>query len=167
MAAIEKVVNICKLGKKSKRGYFFNEKAVRDFIDGPVWAKRKNDRTAFGMVTHRNRRAPDKEADKELISTADWQLRDQHVVSTITDMFIEDGYWRARMLIFDPDDFVGSPAYEDIKFVYGLVKNGVKLRSSAGIAAYYNPVTKEGEKIHDFAGIDFTQNPDFVEGGIV
>jgi len=166
MAGIEKIIIICKLDKKSQRGYYFREPAVREFLDSETWAKRKKDRTALGSITHMTRRKPKNPADEKSVGSADWQLVDKTTVSTVVDMFIEDGYWKAKVLIFDPEDFVGTEAYDDIKYVNGLIKSGVKLRSSAGIKAYYNPVTNEGEKIYDFVGIDFTQSPDFTDGGI-
>lgn len=160
MAGIEKIVNICKLGVKSSRGYYFEEPAVREFIESDTWARRKADRTALGTITHMSRRKPNDPNNLKAVGPRDYMLVDKSVVSTVTDMWIEDGYWRCRILIFDPDDFEGS-AKEDISFVTGLVKAGVKLYISAGIEAYYNPVTKQGEKIYDVVGVDFTQSPDF------
>jgi len=163
---IEKIIIICKLGKKSQRGYYFREPAVREFIESESWRKRKNDKTALGSITHLSRRKPDDLNNKDSVGAADYQLVDKTTVSTVLDLFIEDGYWKARVLIFDPEEFKGTDAYDDIKYITGLINSGVKLRSSAGIRAYYNPVTNEGEKIYDFVGIDFTQSPDFLEGGM-
>lgn len=166
MAAIEKIINICKLGVKSSRGYYFNEPAVREFLDSPQWAKRKADRTALGTITHKARRKPNDLNDAKAVGPRDYMLVDKSVVSIITDSWIEDGYWRAKLLILDPDDFAGDTK-DDIMFVQGLVKAGAKLYISAGIESYYSPVTKEGEKIYDLVGVDITQSPDFKEGGII
>lgn len=160
--------NICKLGKKSHRGYWFTEKEVRKFIDSETWQKRKADRTALCSVTHKSRRGTKNPNDTKLVGQRDYQLVDQSTIGTVIDLFIEDGYWRARVEIFDPEDFKGSDAYKDISFVNGLISSGVKPRTSAGIEAYYSNVNKHADKIYDFVGIDFTQSPDFgTDSGMV
>lgn len=161
MAGTVHTFNICKLGKKSHRGYWFTEPEVVDFMNSEAWAKRKADRTALCSVTHRTRRAPKNPNDVKLVGQRDYQLVDQTTVGTVIDLFIEDGYWRARVLVFDPEDFKGSDAEKDIAFVNGLINSGVKPRTSAGIEAYYNNVTKHADKIYDFVGLDLTQSPDF------
>jgi len=165
MNPLYKTIIICKLNNKSSRGYFFKEETVREFINSDAWADRKARKTALGVITHLERRKPEDLVNKDFVGPKDYMLVDKATVSTITDMFIEDGYWKCTMEIFDPDKFTGK-AKENIMYVRGLIESGVKLKSSAGIDAYYNPVTKEGQKIYDFVGVDFTQAPDFSEGGI-
>jgi hypothetical protein len=167
MADIIKTINICKLNKKSQRGFYFKESAVQEFINSSTWSKRKQDLTAFCSITHKSRRKPKNPDNIDAVGPRDYQLIDQTTVGTVIDMFIEDGYWRVKVKIFDPETFSGTEAYNDIKYINGLCTSDVKLRSSAGIEAYYNPVTKEGEKIYDFVGVDFTQSPDFLEGGVI
>lgn len=167
MAEIIKNVILCELGKKSRRGFFFKEKAIREFLDSDTWKKRKEDKTALCSITHYSRRQSKNERDATGVGQRDYQLIDQTTVGTIIDLFIEDNFWIAKVKIFDPEKFEGTEAYKDIKYVNGLISSGVKLRSSMGCEGYYNPVTKECEKIYDMVGVDFTQSPDFSEGGIV
>jgi len=167
MAELIKTLNIWELGKKSQRGYFFKEPAVREFLDSETWAKRKQERTAMCLLTHYSRRQSKDERDSKAVGQMDYQLIDQTTVGTVLDMYIESGFWRCKVLIFDPQKFQGSKALEDIAYVRGLIESGVKLQASAGIKSYYNPVTNEGEKIYDFVGIDFTQSPDMLNAGII
>lgn len=159
-------LRICKLGKKSQRGYWFTEPEVRKFIDSSTWARRKADRTALCSMTHRSRRKPENPADIKAVGPRDYMLIDKTTVGTVIDMWIENGYWMCKILFFDPDKFEGK-AKEEIAYANGLVSSGVKLRSSAGIESYYNEITKHADTIYDFVGVDFTNNPDFEEGGIV
>lgn len=161
MASKEYTFNICKLGKKSHRGYYFTEPEVRAFIDSDAWRIRKDDHTALCSITHKSRRRPEDLSDTKYVGQRDYQLVDQTCVGTVTDLFIEDGYWRAKVQIFDPDDFKGSDAEKDISFINGLINSGVKPKTSAGIEAYYNNITKHADVIYDFVGLDFTQSPDF------
>lgn len=167
MAEIVKDVIMCEIGKKSHRGFYFKEKVIRDFIESDVWRKRKEDKTALCSITHYSRRQPKNERDASGVGARDYQLVDQTTVGTLIDMFIDGKYWIAKVKIFDPEKFEGTEAYKDIKYINGLIESGVKLRSSMGCEGYYNPVSKECEKIYDIVGIDFTQSPDFSEGGIV
>lgn len=159
-------LRICKLGKKSQRGYWFTEDQVRKFLDSTTWARRKADKTAFVSVTHRSRRKPNDPLDTKAVGPRDYMLVDKTTVGAIIDSWIEDEYWMCKILIFDPDKFEGK-AKEEISYAHGLLASGVKLRSSAGVEAYYNEITKHADVIYDLAGCDFTNNPDFEEGGIV
>jgi hypothetical protein len=122
---------------------------------------RKN---AFCLLTHKARKVSDEETMKN-VPSADYLLIEKEVVGFVYQMFLKDGYWMAKVQIFDPDKFTGKTK-DSITFVRGLIESGIKLQSSAGIDAYYNPVTKEGEIIYDVVGIDFTQSPDFEDGGM-
>lgn len=164
MKEIKVPVVICKLNKKSQRGFYFKRATVEKYLNSPSYSDRMSRRTALGMITHLRRKVADPELMKT-IPKMDFQLATKSVVSYLESSYIDGDFWMADLVILDPDKFEGK-VKEDILFIRGLVESGVKLTSSAGIDAYYNPVTNEGEVIYDIVGIDFTLSPDFKEGGI-
>lgn len=156
---VKYTVNVFKLNKKSKRGYFFKEETVRKYLQSVQCQNRLNDRTSLGIITHFGRY--DEDDTKNKIPSKDVALRNREFTHYISNLYIEDGYLKAELTLLDPSLFSGS-SHEKIMFVRGLILSGVKLTISAGIEAYYNPITKEGEEIYDIIGIDFTLDPDFV-----
>lgn len=152
-------VNVFKLNKKSKRGYYFKESTVRKYLESDQCHNRLHDRTSLGIITHFGRY--DKEDTKSKIPTKDVALINREFTHYISKLFIEEGYLKAELTLLNPELFSGETR-DKIMFVRGLILSGVKLTISAGIEAYYNPITKEGEEIYDIIGIDFTLDPDFI-----
>jgi hypothetical protein len=163
MAEVKCDVVIFKINKKSSRGYYFKEKAVDDFLASDACRKRIEERTAMGISTHFERH-PDGVHDKK-VPVVDQALINRSFTHYISKFYKKNGYFMAELTIFDPELFSGE-AKDKIAFISGLIQSGVKLPTSAGIKAFYNPITKEGEKIYDIIGIDWTMGPDFEDSKV-
>lgn len=155
-----KTITVFKLDKKSHRGFWFTRKALEDYLKSENCKKRIENRTALGTVTHKLRKV-----DDNGVPAVDNLLLEKMATHTILKYFIEDGYLKADILIFDPDLFEGEMR-ETLLFLQGLIKSGVNITVSAGVVADYDSFTKEGKIIYDIVGVDFTLSPDFEEAGI-
>lgn len=157
-------VVVFKINKKSKRGYFFTEKAVDEYLSSQTCRLRLENKNALGVNTHFKRYSNEETKDK--LPEKDVALYDMAFTHFVSRLYKKDGYLMAELTILDPTLFEGK-VKERVSFILGLLKSGVKLPISAGIEAFYNPITKEGEKIYDIIGIDFTLDPDFHDGRII
>lgn len=157
-------VILFKIGKKSQRGYYFKESTVDKYLESEAYKNRVRNRNALGIITHYDR--VNTTADKGKLIQDDVALYNKSYTHYIERLYKKDGYLIATIRFFDPELFEGNTR-ESIKFILGLLKSGVKLNTSAGIEAYYNPITSEGEVIYDVVGVDFTMAPDFQESGII
>lgn len=164
MAELKVDVILFKINKKSSRGFFFKEATVDKFLASNACKERIKNRNALGIITHKERK--DDPKYKGLIPVEDQVLHGRLFTHYISALYKEKGYLKAEITILDPDNFEGETR-ERIIFLQGLFKSKIKLPTSAGIRAFYNSVTKEGEEIYDIIGVDFTMSPDFSESKII
>lgn len=157
-------VVVFKINKKSRRGFYFKEEVVDRFLNSKKCRDRLDSKSSLGISTHFERLPDDKLKGK--IPTEDRVLYDRSFTHFISRFYKKDGYFMAEITFLDPELFEGETR-ERIKFITGLLKSGVRLSTSAGIEAYYNPLTKEGEEIYDIIGVDFTMAPDFEDSKVI
>lgn len=158
MAEYKHIITVFKFNKKSHRGFYFKEATVDKFLATEACQSRLLNKNALGIITHMERKESDKLKGK--IPVKDQILVNKSPISYISKLFKEKGALKAELTIFDPELFEGE-VRSNIMFISGLLKSGVRIPTSAGIEAFYNPITHEGEIIYDIVGIDFTMAPDF------
>lgn len=148
---------------KAVDGSYFTKESIINYLSSPQYFFRKNSKTCLGAVTHAYR-------DKELtrsnaIAVIDELLLNRIITHYVDEMFFEDNWLMGYIQLLNPE-LIGDPeASSWIRYIEGLIKNGIELPVSAFVAGKW-----QGDKcleIVDIAGVDFTLDPGFKNASII
>lgn len=124
----------------------------------------------IGTKTHRDRQLTASEGGellKNVVGKDDNLLLKHSAISVIEKIFLpedpSDEWVYAIQRFFNPDDMDEESA-KSIRQIEGMIKNGVKISTSAVVIGYWNE-DEVCEKLVQIRGNDVTLNPAFSKGG--
>lgn len=137
------------------------ESTVREYLESESYKNAIERGLMVGTITHAGRvlkSQPGGELLTGIVGKDDLILLKKTAVSVIEKIFLPDDpsdeWVYAIQRIFDPDEMDKESA-ENIKQIIGLIKNGVKVTTSAVIVGYWNE-DEVCEKLISVKGNDFT-----------
>lgn len=149
--------------KKASDGSYFPKNVILEYLDSPQYHFRMRSRTCLGAVTHAYR---DKDLVRsKVIAVLDEMLLNRIITHYVEEMWFENGWLMGNIVLLNPDVIEEPEATRWIKYVRGLVMNGIEIPVSAFVAGIWNG--DKCEKIVDIAGVDFTLDPGFEGASII
>ncbi|MCS7318079.1 MAG: hypothetical protein NZZ41_07240 [Candidatus Dojkabacteria bacterium] len=143
-------------------GSIFTRNVIDEFLKSDLCKHRLQTKTCVGAITHIHR---DKKLIKsEIVAVVDQMLLNKAITHYVTDFYIEGDWLMADMKMLD-ENLMDSQSAENIKFIKGLLLNGIEIPVSATVIA--NWTGNKATKLIDIPGIDFTLDPGFDYAGVV
>jgi hypothetical protein len=158
------IVKLYSLTEKAKDKSTIPIAPTRDYLNSSAYTVEVLEgKGSFFGITHKDR----KPGDKKYIGPDDMVLVNRNTIGFVSRIWIdEDTSWvMAEITMFDEEKFSGE-VYDSIMYVKGLVREGVKIKVSAVIDAFWS-ATEVALKIMIIDGVDITRNPSFEGAGLV
>lgn len=148
---------------KATDGSYFPKQTLIDYLNSPQYHYRMASNTCLGSVTHAYR-DPDNLRSK-VIATIDEMLLNKIITHYVAEMFYKDGWLMGYIQLLDHTKIQDEEAASWIKYIEGLLRNGIQLPVSAFVAGKW-----DGDRcvqIIDIAGVDFTLDPGFKGASVI
>lgn len=153
---------IIPIEKKAVDGSFFSRKVLMDYLNSESYRYRMETKTMLGGITHINR---DKDkTPSDIIAVVDQLLLNRAITHYISKLEIK-GDWLMGEIRFLDENLMDSQTAQQIKFIKGLILNGIMVPVSASVLADW--AGDRAIKIIDITGVDFTLDPGFNNAGII
>lgn len=171
------IVKLLPLDKPAADGSTVSRKVVEDYLNSDEYRDTIENLTATGGLTHIDRCLPSdgcgNSSDgsgtrpvKGIIGKDDLLILNKNITHAIEKIYIgDDGWVYAVLKVFD-ETLMDDDSAKRIKQLKGLIRNGVKLNSSAVIIAFWSS-TESCERIVRVSGIDITLCPSWKRAGVV
>lgn len=160
MKAVE--AKIIPIEKKAVDGSIFSRKVLMDYLNSDAYRYRMETKTMLGGITHINR---DKErSPSDIIAVVDQMLLNRAITHYVSKLEIK-GDWLVGEIRFLDENLMDSQTAECIRFIKGLILNGVMVPVSASVLADW--AGDRAIRIIDIAGVDFTLDPGFERAGVI
>jgi hypothetical protein len=155
------VAQVIPFDKPAADGSVFSYDVVQEYIMSERAKMRLITRTCVGSITHIYR--DQKRSPSTIIAVDDQMLLEHAITHYVTDFFIKNNWLMATMKILD-ENVLDDKTAQKVKFVKGLLSNGIKLPVSATVQAQWN--NNKCVKLIDIVGVDFTLDPSFANAGV-
>ncbi len=144
-------------------GSFFPRQVLLNYLNSPQYEYRKKSKTCLGAVTHAYR---DKDLTRSrVIAVIDEILLNRIITHFVDEMFFEDNWLMGYIQLLDFNKIGDEEAVRWIRYIEGLLRNGIELPVSAFVAGKW-----DGDacvQIIDIAGVDFTLDPGFKGASVI
>lgn len=143
---------------------------VEEYLNSDNYKNSIESGSILCTVSHRDRAltaSPDGEKLKGIVGKDDNILLNKSAVGKITKIFLPDDpqdEWVYGICEMFDENLMDEDSAKNIKFIKGLIRNGVKLSSSSVVISYWNQ-NEVCEKLISIKGNDWTLNPAFSKGG--
>lgn len=151
-------------------GSVIHRNKVEEYLNSEGYKNSIESGSMLITVTHRDRNLKAMDKGELLVGTTgkdDAILLNKSAVGKLVKIFLPDDpmdEWVYGIAELFDETLMDEDSAKNIKFIKGLIRNGVKIQSSSVIIAYWNQ-NEECEKLISVRGNDFTLNPAFTRGG--